>query len=79
MQRRRRRQQRGGSGYGPTLMIKQRKWRKQKGGLLPLTVAIPALIAVVKAVGLGAAGGAASYGSQKAIQTLFKKVKKRRH
>jgi len=38
---------------------------------------IPALIAVGKAVGLGAAGGVARYGGKKAMETLFKKVKKR--
>ena len=59
-------------------MIKQIKRRIQKGGLLPLAAAIPALIAVGKAVGLDAAGGAASYGDQKAMQNLFKKAKKRR-
>ena len=36
------------------------KRRKQKGGILPLAAAIPALIAAGKAVGLGAVGGAAS-------------------
>ena len=40
--------------------LRQRR-RKQKGGVLPLAAAIPALIAVGKAVGLGAAGRAASY------------------
>ena len=79
MQRRiRRKQQRGGSGYRPALMIKQRKRRKQKCGVVPLAVAVPALIAVGKVIGLGAAGGAASYGGQKALQALFKKAKKRK-
>ena len=70
--RRRTRQQRGGSGYGPVLVMKKRR-RKQKGGILSLAAAIPALITVGKAVGLGAAGGAASYGAQKAMQAMFKK------
>ena len=74
--RRRRRQQRGGSGYGPVLALKKRT--KQKGGILPLAAAIPALIAVGKAVGLGAGGGAASYGGQKAMQAMFKKRGRKR-
>ena len=57
-------------------MIKQRKQRKQKGGVVPLAAAVPALIAVRKAIGLDTAGGAASYGGQKAMQALFKKTKK---
>ena len=47
--------------------------RKQKGGILPLAAAIPALLAVGKAVGLGAAWGAANYGAKKALDALFKK------
>ena len=58
-------------------MMKKRR-RKQKDGILPLAVAIPALIAVGKAVGLGAAGGAASYGAQKAMQAMFKKRRRKR-
>ena len=38
--------------------------RRQRGGLLPLAALIPALIAGGKAVALGAAGGAASYGKR---------------
>ena len=57
---------------------RQRRPRKQKGGVLPLAAAIPALIVVGKDVGLGAAGGAASYGGKKAMQALFKKTKKRK-
>ena len=72
MHRRKRRQQRGGSGYRPALMYRPKR-TKQKGGILPLVAAIPALIAVGKAV-----GGAASYGGQKAMQAIFKKAKKRR-
>ena len=75
--RRRTRQQRGGSGYGPVLVMKKRR-RKQKGGILPLAAAIPALITVGKAVGLGAAGGAASYGVQKVMQAMFKKRGRKR-
>ena len=54
------------------------KRRKQKGGVVPLAVAVPAFIAVGKAIGLVAAGGAASYGGQKAMQALCKKAKKRK-
>ena len=52
--------------------------KKQGGGALPLAAVIPALIAVGKAVGLGGASGAASYGGKKAMQVLFKKTKKRK-
>ena len=75
----RRMRQRG--GYGSALMFKpklKKRRRKQKGGVVPLAAAVPALIAVRKAIGLGAAGGAASYGGQKAMQALFKKAKKRK-
>ena len=75
--RRRTREQRGGSGYGPVLVMKKRR-RKQRGGILPLAAAIPALIAVGKAVGLDAAGGAASYGVQKVMQAMFKKRGRKR-
>ena len=73
------RRRRRRAGYGPALMIQPtfRKKRKQKGGVLPLAAALPALIAVGKAVGLGAAGGAASYGGKKAMKALFKKKRKR--
>ena len=57
--------------------MKKRR-RKQKGGILPLAAAIPALIAVGKAVGLGAAGGAASYGAQKGMQAMLKKRGRKR-
>ena len=43
-----------------------------------MAAAIPALIAVGKAVGLGAAGGGARFGAQKAMQAMFKKKKRRR-
>ena len=56
----------------------KKRQRKQRGGILPLAAAIPALIAVGKAVGLGAAGGAASYGAQKAMQAMFKKRERKR-
>lgn len=57
---------------------RRQRRRKQKGGVLSLAAAIPALIAVGKAVSLGAAGRAASYDGKKAVQALFKKKKKRR-
>ena len=59
--------------YKPT-----KKRTNQKGGILPLAAAIPALIAVGKTVGLGAAVGGASFGAQKAMQAMFKKKKRRR-
>ena len=70
------RKQRGGAGFGPSLMIRPKlvkRRRKQKGGILPLAAAVPALMAVGKAVGLGAAGGAAGYGAKKAMDAVFKK------
>ena len=63
-------------------MVRRRKnrWRgrrrrrtRQKGGLLPLAALIPALIAVGKAVGLGALGGGASYGVKKALEAATRK------
>ena len=57
---------------------RRQRRRKQRGGALPLAAVIPALIAVGKAVGLGGASGAASYGGKKAMQELFKKTKKRK-
>ena len=47
--------------------------RRQRGGLLPLAALIPALIAGGKAVALGAAGGAASYGAKKGLEAAFRK------
>ena len=57
---------------------RRQRRRKQRGGALPLAAAIPALIAVAKAVGLDGASGAASYGVKKAMEALFKKTKKRK-
>ena len=76
--RRRRQRKRRGGGFGPTVFLPSKLKKKQKGGVVPLAAAIPALIAVGKAVGLGAAGGAASYGGKKAMETVFKKAKKRK-
>ena len=56
-----------------------RRRQKQKGGILPLAAVIPALLAVGKAVGLGAAGGAASYGAKKAMDAIFKKKHRRKN
>jgi len=44
-----------------------------EGGLFPLAALIPALIAGGKAVALGAAGGAASYGAKKGLEAAFRK------
>jgi len=50
-----------------------RRKRRQRGGLLPLAALIPALIAGGKAVALGVAGGAASYGAKKGLEAAFRK------
>ena len=42
-------------------------------GLFPLAALIPALIAGGKAVALGAASGAASYGAKKGLEAAFRK------
>ena len=52
--------------------------RRMRGGLLPLAALIPALIAGGKAVALGAAGGAASYGAKKALEAATRKRRRRR-
>jgi len=53
-----------------------RRRRRQRGGLLPLAALIPALIAGGKAVALGAAGGAASYGAKKGLEAAFRKKRR---
>jgi len=50
--------------------------KKQRGGLLPLAALIPALITGEKAVALGAAGGAASYGAKKGLEAAFRKKRR---
>ena len=50
--------------------------RRQRGGLLPLAALIPALIAGGKAVVLGAAGVAASYGAKKGLEAAFRKKRR---
>ena len=57
VQRKRQRQQ-------PWGCISKRR-QQQKGGILPLAAAIPAIIAAGKAAGLGAAGATASFGTKK--------------
>ena len=47
--------------------------RRQRGGLFPLAALIPALIAGGKALTLGAAGGAASYGAKTGLEAAFRK------
>ena len=56
-----------------TRVRRRRRRRRQRGGLLPLAALIPALIAGGKAVALGAAGGAASYGAKKGLEAAFRK------
>jgi len=53
-----------------------RRKRRQRGGLLPLAALIPALIAGGKALALGAAGGAASYGTKKGLEAAFRKKRR---
>ena len=50
-----------------------RRRRRQRGGLFPLAALIPALIAGGKAVALGAASGAVSYGAKKGLEAAFRK------
>ena len=57
----------------PKTRVRRRRRRRQRGGLFPLAALIPALIAGGKAVALGAAGGAASYGAKKGWKQLFGK------
>jgi len=52
--------------------------RRQKGGILPLAALIPALIAGGKAVALGAASGAASYGVKKGLDAATRRKRKKR-
>lgn len=59
--------------------IKQRRSRirkRQKGGILPLSAVIPAIIAAGKAAGLGAAGAAAGFGTNKALEAITRKRRK---
>ena len=56
-----------------TRVLRTRRRRRQRGGLFPLAALIPALIAGGKAVALGAAGGAASYGAKKGLEAAFRK------
>ena len=51
----------------------RRSTKRQKGGILPLAALIPALVAGGKAVALGAASGAASYGAKKALEAATRK------
>ena len=64
---------------GLALMMRRRSRKeKQKGGVLPLAALVPAGIALGKAVGLGAASGATSYGAKRALQAIGKKKRKKR-
>jgi len=60
------------------MMRRRRRKKKQKGGVLPLAALVPAGIALGKAVSLGAASGAASYGAKRALQAVTKKKRKKR-
>ena len=71
VRKRRQRKQRG-------RRIRKRRQR-QKGGILPLAAAIPAIIAGIakrKAAGLGAAGAAAGFGTKKALEAMTRKRRK---
>ena len=59
-----------------TRVRRTRRRRRQRGGLFPLAALIPALIAGGKAVALGAAGGAASYGAKKGLEAAFRKKRR---
>ena len=59
-----------------TRVRRTRRRRRQRGGLFPLAAFIPALIAGGKAVALGAAGGAASYGAKKGLEAAFRKKRR---
>ena len=56
-----------------TRVRRRRRRRRQRGGLFPLAALIPALVAGGKALALGAAGGAASYGAKKGLEAAFRK------
>ena len=71
--RRRGPRKRRGGGLGPAVILPSKLRKKQKGGIIPLAVAIPALIAAGKAAALGAAGGAASYGGKKAMKPYLRR------
>ena len=68
-------------------MVRRRKnrWRgtrrrtskRQKGGLLPLAVLVPAFITADKAIRLGALGGGASFGAKKALEAATRKRRKK--
>ena len=60
----------------PKTRVRRRRRRRQRGGLFPLAALIPALIAGGKAVTLGAAGGAASYGAKKGLEAAFRKKRR---
>lgn len=57
-----------GSAKSGFISAKDAKILAQNGGFLPLL--IPALAALGKAIGLGAAGAAAGYGTKKALEAM---------
>ena len=68
----------GALGLGAKKAIEAAMGKRQKGGLLPLAAIIPALIAVGKAVALGAASGAGGFGVKKALEAVTSKSGKRK-
>ena len=64
----------------PKTRVRRKRGRKrrQRGGLLPLAVLVPALMAVGKAAALGAVGGAAGYSGKKAMEAATTRKKKRK-
>ena len=56
---------------------RRRRRRRQRGGILPLAALIPAAMALGKTVALGAAGGAAGFGTKKALQAIARSRRRR--
>ena len=56
---------------------RRRTSKRQREGLFPLAALIPAFVAGGKALALGAASGAASYGAKKGLEALVRKKRRR--
>ena len=54
-------------------MPKDKRRRRQRGGIVPLAALVPSLMAVGKAATLGAPGAAGGFGAKKALKSLLKK------
>ena len=52
--------------------------RRQRGGILPLAVLIPAAVAVGKATALGGVSGAAGYGVKRGLKAALQRKKPKR-